>query len=143
MKISEVKNMILNKVLLNEYKEVHKVNKGWSKDEKFYIESENGEKFLLRISPIEYLDRKEKEFNLHWRYIAYTHQEANALYFLEHKAIRALFRNEQNTEKLLEEIRKLIQNPELRKELGENIKKMKVFASAQKILDEYKDILGL
>jgi len=75
--------------------------------------------------------------------IAYTHQEANALYFLEHKAIRALFRNEQNTEKLLEEIRKLIQNPELRKELGENIKKMKVFASAQKILDEYKDILGL
>ncbi len=64
MKISEVKNMILNKDLLNKYKEVHKVNKGWSKDEKFYIESKNGEKFLLRISPIEYLDRKEKEFNI-------------------------------------------------------------------------------
>ena len=64
MKISEVKNMILDKNLLNKYNEVHKVNKGWSKDEKFYIERENGEKFLLRISPIEYLDIKEEEFNI-------------------------------------------------------------------------------
>lgn len=64
MKISEVEKMILDKSLLNDYHEVYKVNKGWSADEKYYIESKTGEKFLLRISPIKYLSSKEKEFNI-------------------------------------------------------------------------------
>jgi len=64
MKISEVKKMILDKTLINAYNKVHKINKGWSADEKYYIESKNGKKFLLRVSPIKYLNNKEEEFNI-------------------------------------------------------------------------------
>ena len=64
MKISEVKKMILDKSLLNEYNNIHKISKGWSADKKYFIESKTGEKYLLRVNPIEYLARKEKEFNI-------------------------------------------------------------------------------
>jgi UDP-N-acetylglucosamine--N-acetylmuramyl-(pentapeptide) pyrophosphoryl-undecaprenol N-acetylglucosamine transferase len=40
--------------------------------------------------------------------IPHTHQEANAYYFLEKKAVRALFREEQTKENLLKEIRHLL-----------------------------------
>ena len=64
MKISEVKKMILDKSLLNKYNNIHKISKGWSADKKYFIESKTGEKYLLRVNPIEYLARKEKEFNI-------------------------------------------------------------------------------
>ena len=64
MKISEVKKMISDKSLLNEYNNIHKISKGWSADKKYFIESKTGEKYLLRVNPIEYLARKEKEFNI-------------------------------------------------------------------------------
>jgi aminoglycoside phosphotransferase (APT) family kinase protein len=38
------------------------VNKGWSTDRKYYIETENGEDLLLRLADIEALSGKEKEF---------------------------------------------------------------------------------
>lgn len=40
------------------------IDKGWSKDKKFYIENNKNEKFLLRVSKIEYYDIKKKEFNM-------------------------------------------------------------------------------
>lgn len=64
MKISEVKKIISDKSLLNEYNNIHKISKGWSADKKYFIESKTGEKYLLRVNPIEYLARKEKEFNI-------------------------------------------------------------------------------
>lgn len=48
----------------NTWKVIKKIEKGWSKDEKFYIEDFKENKFLLRLSDIEFLDTKEKEFNI-------------------------------------------------------------------------------
>ena len=62
MKIDKVKNLLKDVPLLSDHSKVFKLNKGWSKDEKYYIESEVGEKFLLRISDIKYYDDKKKEF---------------------------------------------------------------------------------
>ena len=41
---------------------VKQVNKGWSKDKKYYIRNSSGEKFLLRISDFNTHDSKRKEF---------------------------------------------------------------------------------
>ena len=41
---------------------VKQVNKGWSKDKKYYIRNSSGEKFLLRISDFDTHDSKRKEF---------------------------------------------------------------------------------
>ena len=38
------------------------VNKGWSNDQKYRVEDEAGNRYLLRISPIEQYDRKKHEF---------------------------------------------------------------------------------
>ena len=62
MKTKEVKDIISEMPLLNNCKVFHKVDKGWSKDNKFYLESGDGEKYLLRINGIDYYDVKEKEF---------------------------------------------------------------------------------
>lgn len=40
------------------------VDKGWSSDKKYCVTDENGEKFLLRVSPMEQYDKKKKEFEL-------------------------------------------------------------------------------
>lgn len=40
------------------------VNKGWSKDKKYCATDENGNKFLLRVSPVEEYDSKKQEFEL-------------------------------------------------------------------------------
>ena len=41
---------------------VEPVKKGWSKDEKYYVETDQGEKLLVRISDISEYPRKEKEY---------------------------------------------------------------------------------
>lgn len=64
MKINNVENLLKDIPLHNGYSKVLKINKGWSKDVKYYIESEVGEKFLLRISEIKYYDVKKKEFEI-------------------------------------------------------------------------------
>lgn len=40
------------------------INKGWSGDEKYCVTDEQGNKFLLRISPIEQYARKKSEYEL-------------------------------------------------------------------------------
>ncbi|MGL5417686.1 MAG: aminoglycoside phosphotransferase family protein [Clostridium sp.] len=42
---------------------IEKINKGWSKDRKYYIKDNLGEEFLLRISDFEFYDIKRKEFD--------------------------------------------------------------------------------
>ena len=62
MKIDKVRNLLKNVLSLSDYSKVIKLNIGWSKDEKYYIESEIGEKFLLRVSDIEYYNDKKEEY---------------------------------------------------------------------------------
>lgn len=40
------------------------VNKGWSNDKKYYIETTNGEKQLLRVSDISEYDKKKTEYDI-------------------------------------------------------------------------------
>lgn len=40
------------------------IHKGWSEDRKYCVTDENGNRFLLRVSPAELLDRKKAEFAL-------------------------------------------------------------------------------
>lgn len=65
--------------------------------------------------------------------IPYTHQEANAYYFQKKKAVKTLFRSEQNKERLFQEIKNLFQNYSLRQELISNIKKINSPLAAKKI----------
>ena len=48
----------------HEWRKIEKIHYGWSSDEKFYIENRYGEKLLLRISSIDQLQAKEKEFRI-------------------------------------------------------------------------------
>jgi aminoglycoside phosphotransferase (APT) family kinase protein len=43
---------------------VKKIERGWSRDTKYYIETINGEKLLLRTSAKEAFDKKKKEFEM-------------------------------------------------------------------------------
>lgn len=40
------------------------INKGWSKDKKYCVTDENGNRYLLRISDIAEYDKKQSEFNM-------------------------------------------------------------------------------
>ena len=40
------------------------IDKGWSGDKKYCVTNEQGQKFLLRVSPIEQYERKKSEFEL-------------------------------------------------------------------------------
>ena len=40
------------------------IDKGWSEDRKYCVTDEQGNKFLLRVSPIEQYDRKKSEYEL-------------------------------------------------------------------------------
>jgi aminoglycoside phosphotransferase (APT) family kinase protein len=46
----------------NNYKVIKPILKGWSDDEKFYMEDDNGAKFLLRLSDISLYDKRLEEF---------------------------------------------------------------------------------
>jgi serine/threonine-protein kinase len=46
------------------FEEIKKINKGWSQDEKYYITSATGTKYLLRLSDMSQYDRKKRQFEL-------------------------------------------------------------------------------
>ena len=45
------------------FTKVEQINKGWSGDKKYYVETDTGEKRLLRISDISEYERKKNEFD--------------------------------------------------------------------------------
>lgn len=45
------------------WKEISQINKGWSTDEKFYIENLEGKQFLIRLNNISEFDKKQSEFS--------------------------------------------------------------------------------
>ena len=47
-----------------EWKIIEKIEKGWSDDSKYYIESMDGQKLLLRVSDISNFNKKKKEFEI-------------------------------------------------------------------------------
>jgi serine/threonine-protein kinase len=46
------------------FAKIEPINKGWSSDKKYYIETRSGERFLLRMSDIAEYDRKRAEFDM-------------------------------------------------------------------------------
>ena len=48
----------------NTFKKIEPVNKGWSSDKKFYIETADGRKLLLRVADISEYDRKKAEYEM-------------------------------------------------------------------------------
>ena len=46
----------------NDFTKIEHINKGWSSDKKYYIETIKGEKLLLRISDISEYDKRKAEF---------------------------------------------------------------------------------
>jgi len=49
---------------LLEIARVEKITAGWSFDEKYYIEQSNGDKFVLRLTPADKLESKQKEYEI-------------------------------------------------------------------------------
>ncbi|MHC1748722.1 MAG: aminoglycoside phosphotransferase family protein [Cellulosilyticaceae bacterium] len=47
---------------------IQKINKGWSNDTKYYIETEENKKLLLRISSIHAYEQKKKEYKIICKY---------------------------------------------------------------------------
>jgi len=48
----------------NTFVKIEPINKGWSSDKKYYIETKNGEKLLLRVADISEYERKKNEFEV-------------------------------------------------------------------------------
>ena len=48
----------------NTFKKIEIINKGWSSDKKYYIETIDGQKLLLRVADISEYNRKKTEFEL-------------------------------------------------------------------------------
>lgn len=44
------------------WKVISEIKKGWSNDKKYYIETKDNEKLLLRTSDIKFYESKRKEF---------------------------------------------------------------------------------
>ena len=50
------------------WSKIDKIAKGWSKDEKFHIVTQDGEQLLLRISDISLYDQKQAELEIVKKY---------------------------------------------------------------------------
>jgi len=50
--------------LLRDYSSVHYVDKGWSEEKKFFVETPEGGNFNLRISPKEFWKKRKEEFEV-------------------------------------------------------------------------------
>jgi len=48
----------------NTFTEIGPVNKGWSSDKRYYIETSDGRKLLLRVADISKYDRKKAEYKM-------------------------------------------------------------------------------
>lgn len=46
------------------FKVVKSINKGWSSDDKYYVENDEGTKYLIRISDISEYQKKKREFEM-------------------------------------------------------------------------------
>lgn len=46
------------------FTKIEPINKGWSSDKKYYVETKNGEKLLLRVSNISQYEEKKREFDI-------------------------------------------------------------------------------
>lgn len=57
-------NMFMDINSSKEWKVIEKIEKGWSDDGKYYIESMNGQKLLLRVSDRSNFDKRKKEFEI-------------------------------------------------------------------------------
>lgn len=55
-------NLIKDIKGFDEWEVIEPIDKGWSEDVKFFIEDKKGEKFLLRLSKIDYFEKKKVEF---------------------------------------------------------------------------------
>lgn len=53
----------------SKWRKIQKVNKGWSNDTKYYIETEEDEHLLLRISAIDVYEQKKKEYEVICKYL--------------------------------------------------------------------------
>ncbi len=51
-----------------DFKTVERVSKGWSRDEKYFIETKDGKRLLLRVSDIGQLGAKKKEYEIISKY---------------------------------------------------------------------------
>lgn len=60
---------------------ISKVKKGWSNDKKYYIETKDNKKLLLRTSDIKFYENKRKEFEFIKIVNALDFQMSKALYF--------------------------------------------------------------
>lgn len=48
----------------NTFTKMQPINKGWSEDKKYYIETKSGEKLLLRLSPAASYERKRMQYKI-------------------------------------------------------------------------------
>lgn len=53
------------------FDKIEPINKGWSSDKKYYIETSDGKRLLLRVSDISELDRKKAEYRMMERVYAF------------------------------------------------------------------------
>lgn len=58
----EIKNIIKDIPGYNNFIKIEPVNEGLSSDKKYYIETDNGQRLLLRLTEIERYDRKKAEY---------------------------------------------------------------------------------
>ena len=57
MQMTDIKNY-------ETFVKIEPINKGWSSDKKYYIETADGQRMLLRVSDIEEYDRKKAEYSM-------------------------------------------------------------------------------
>ena len=58
---------------------IHPILYGWSKDKKYQVILQNGQKLLLRISPMSQMERKQKEFAAIQRFNQLPHMMSMAI----------------------------------------------------------------
>ena len=58
---------------------IHPILYGWSKDKKYQVILQNGQKLLLRISPMSQMERKQKEFAAIQRFNQLPHMMSRAI----------------------------------------------------------------
>lgn len=63
------------------WKKVVPIEKGWSSDKKYYIETEDGQRLLLRISDREHYEQKKKEFDIIKKYSALNFEMSKPVEF--------------------------------------------------------------
>lgn len=119
MKITELFESDVMKVF-------EEINKGWSADKKYYIQTNNQQEFLLRTSSINLYERKKKEFQKMQELFSLGIPISEPLDFLVHKdTIQALFTwaDGQDSEDILSKLEEQTQY-NLGYQAGKNLKRI-------------------